>query len=73
MERILRLEELRKERGLSQRKLAKELNLSLSTIRRWERTLYIRSIKHAVLLALYFDVSTDYLFGLSDKRKHKYS
>ena len=71
MERILRLEELRKERGLSQRKLAKELNLSLSTIRRWERNLYIRSIKHAVLLALYFDVGTDYLFGLSDKRKHK--
>lgn len=71
MERILRLEELRKERGLTKSKLAKELNLNLSTISRWEKTLYIRSIKHVVLLALYFDVSTDYLFGLTDKRKHK--
>lgn len=68
---MLRLEELRKERGLTKSKLAKELNLSLSTISRWEKTLYIRSIKHVVLLALYFDVSTDYLFGLTDKRKHK--
>ena len=37
--------------GLTKSKLAKELNLSLSTISRWEKTLYIRSIKHVVLLA----------------------
>ena len=61
-----RLKDLRLERELSQRGLAKLLNISHMAIQRWEKETRIPNIEELVLLAKFFDVTTDYLLGLSD-------
>lgn len=64
-----RIRELRKERNMSLRDLAVELNMSFSniaTIERGESQLREDTTK---LFADYFNVSSDYLLGLSDQRK----
>ena len=71
MDCILRLEQLRKERGLSQKALAKKLNVNTKTIKHWEQTQKIKSIKHVIAIVLFFNVSVDYLCGLSNERIHK--
>ena len=63
-----RIRELRKERNMSLRDLAVELNMSFSniaTIERGESQLREDTTK---LFADYFNVSSDYLLGLSDTR-----
>ena len=61
-----KLKELRLDAGLSQRDLAKALNVSQPAIARWEATLQIPNIEVVVAVAKYFDVSTDYLLGLEE-------
>jgi transcriptional regulator with XRE-family HTH domain len=65
-----RIRELRKERNMSLRDLAVELNMSFSniaTIERGESQLREDTTK---LFADYFNVSSDYLLGLSDNRNN---
>ena len=61
-----RLKELREEKSLSQRNLAKELGVSQAAIARWENNLQIPNIEVAIIVAKYFNISTDYLLGLED-------
>lgn len=61
-----RLKELRVEKNLSQRSLAKELKISQAAIARWEANLQIPNIDSAILIANYFSVTTDYLLGLEN-------
>ena len=61
-----RLKELRIEKGLKQRDLAKALNCSQAAITRWENNLQIPNVDIAVTAAKYFGVTTDYLLGLED-------
>ena len=61
-----RLKELREEKGLSITQLVKELGLSYNAIRRWELQMQIPNIDMLVLVANYFNESTDYLLGLED-------
>lgn len=61
-----RLKELRKAKKLSTEKLGKELNVSNSTITRWENGVIVPSIDHLYNIAKFFDVSADYLIGLTD-------
>lgn len=61
-----RLQELRTEMGLSQRELAKQVNLSYSAIRQWENEERVPNAEAVVVLAKFFAVSADYLLGLSD-------
>ena len=61
-----RLKELRTERGLSQIQLAFETKLSKSAISFWELGERIPNAQAIVTLAKYFDVSCDYLLGVSD-------
>ncbi len=61
-----RLKELKQEKKLSNEKLAKILNVSSSTISRWENGIIIPSIEHLYNIARYFSVSADYLLGLED-------
>ena len=58
--------ELRKEKGLSQRQLAKELGTSQANLSRWEQGLNEPSIIECWKLADYFDVSIDVLCGLKE-------
>lgn len=61
-----RLKELRIENNLSAKKLAQILNVSDSTVIRWEKEEIVPSIEHLKNIAKFFDVSADYLLGLTD-------
>ncbi|EAA0276309.1 XRE family transcriptional regulator [Listeria monocytogenes] len=60
-----KISELRNKRGISQIQLAKDLNVSTSTVGMWE--IDKRAIKDEIIVQLadYFNVSTDYLLGRS--------
>ena len=66
-----RLKELRLERGLTQVELANALNnyISHQAIDFWERGVRDIKLSNAIKLAKFFDVSLDYLAGLSDEYK----
>ena len=61
-----RLTELRKERGLSQATVAKDLNVSLGIVCYWETNKSDPSATNVAKIARYFNVTSDYLLGLSD-------
>ncbi|MCI1072163.1 helix-turn-helix domain-containing protein [Lactococcus lactis] len=63
-----RLKELRKEKGLTQQKVADILNISQPNYRRWESGESRPSVETLVMLADYFDVSTDYLVGRKNEK-----
>ena len=63
---MIRLFELRTERNLSQRQMAKALNISQGTYNNWENSNTQPSIEQLIALAKFFGVSVDYLIGNSD-------
>ena len=65
----MRLKELRKKRGVSQVKLAMDLNTNQNTISRYETGEREADYKTLIQLADYFDVSIDYLLGRTDNPK----
>ena len=58
-----RLKELREENGLSQRELAKQINVSSVCVNRWERNLRAPNIDSIILLCKFFKCTSDYLIG----------
>ena len=62
----MRLKELRKAKGISQLKLAMELNANQNTISRYETGEREPGINELIRIANYFDVSVDYLLGRTD-------
>ena len=58
-----KIAELRKEKGLSQRQLAKEIDTSQANLSRWEQGLIEPSVVECWKIADYFDVSLDFLCG----------
>lgn len=57
---------LRKERGITQKKLGEYLGVSRSTVAMWESGKNEPDGEMLVKIAEYFDVSTDYLLGRSE-------
>lgn len=62
----MRLKELRKQRRLSQLKLAMDLNMNPNSISRYENGEREADYATLIKLADYFDVSVDYLLGRTD-------
>ena len=62
-----RLKKLRKERNISQLKLALDLNMNQNTISRYENMEREADYETLIKIADYFNVSLDYLLGRSDK------
>ena len=62
-----RVKKLRKQRNLNQTELAEALGLTQTTISAIESGLRTTTIEKLILLAKFFDVSTDYLLGLKDE------
>lgn len=60
---------LRESQNLSIRQLAKMVNFSDIAISRWERGTQIPTIKTLVVFVKFFNVSADYLLGLSNNPK----
>ena len=65
----MRLRELRKAQGISQLKLAMDLNTNQNTISRYETGEREPGITELITLADYFDVSVDYLLKRTDNPK----
>ena len=65
----MRLKELRKAKGISQLRLAIELNSSQNTLSRYETGDREPGINELIKIADYFDVSIDYLVGRTDNPK----
>ncbi len=61
-----RLKELRVEKNLSQNELAKQLNISVACVNRWENNLRIPNIDSLIILCNFFSCSADYILGLVD-------
>lgn len=61
-----RLKELRLSKNLSAKQLGDELNVSDSTIIRWENGLRIPNAENIHNIAVFFEVSADFLLGITD-------
>jgi len=57
----MRLKEIRKAKGISQLKLATDLNTNQNTIRRYETGEREPGIAELIRIADYFNISVDYL------------
>ena len=62
----MRLKELRLKRGLSQQRLAIELNLNQNSISRYENGSRQADYQTLIAIADYFNVSIDYLLERTD-------
>ena len=62
-----RIKELRLERGLTQAQLAKELNTSQKSISKYETEVWDLNTGMIIALSKFFEVSADYLLGLTDE------
>lgn len=65
----MRLKELRKKKGISQLRLATELNTTQNTISRYETGEREPGIAELIKIADYFNVSVDYLIGRTENSK----
>lgn len=61
-----RLKQLRTQRGISQLKLAMDLNMNQNTISRYETMERQADYETLIRFSEYFDVSLDYLLGRTD-------
>lgn len=68
-----RLKKLRKERKLTQKELAEALHLSYHAISGYERNKSEPSDEIKSDIARYFNVSADYLLGLSDFKSNTFN
>ena len=65
----MRLRELRKQKGISQLKLAMELNMIQNSISRYENGKRQADYSTLIAFADYFNVSIDYLLERTDNSK----
>ncbi len=64
----MKLKELRKEKGISQLKLAMDLSMNQNTISRYETEERQADYETLIKIADYFNVSIDYLLGRTENR-----
>ncbi len=62
----MRIRQLRKERHITQIKMAMDLNMSQNTISRYESGGREPGIAELIAIADYFNVSVDYLIGRTE-------
>ncbi len=63
------MKELRKERKISQTRLAMDLNMNQNSISRYESEVREADYKTLIAFADYFNVTVDYLLGRTDIRR----
>lgn len=62
----IRIKQLREEKGLSQKELAEILGSTQTKVSKYEREAVDLSTRQVLLLCKTFNVSADYLLGLTD-------
>lgn len=65
----MRLKEIRKSKGISQLKMAMDLNTNQNTISRYETGEREPGITELIRIADYFNISVDYLLGRTNNPK----
>lgn len=65
---MIRMRNLREDNDLTQQEIAELLDTSQTMYARYERGANEMPIRHLIKLARYYDVSTDYLLGLTNIR-----
>ncbi len=63
-----RLRELREDRDLLQKDIAKIIGTTQRVYSRYENGQNEMPIRHIITLSKFFEVTTDYILGLSDKK-----
>ena len=66
---LMRLKEIRKSKGISQLKMAMDLNTNQNTISRYETGEREPGINELIKIADYFNISVDYRLGRTDNPK----
>jgi transcriptional regulator with XRE-family HTH domain len=66
---IKRIRDLREDHDLTQQQIADILGTSQTMYARYERGANALPIHHLLTLCAYYKVSSDYILGLSDKKK----
>lgn len=61
-----RLKELRTSRGLSQKQLGEIIGATYSAVSFWETGINEPKASNVIKLAQYFEVTSDYLLGITD-------
>ena len=61
------IKSIRKEKKITQKELAEKCNLATITIRQYENGKRELPIRHLKTLALYYNVSSDYILGIKEK------
>ena len=61
-----RIKELRNELDITQNKLADVLGVTQDSISLWENGKRVPDTQYIIVLAKFFDVTSDYILGLSD-------
>lgn len=64
-----RIIELRKEQGRTQQEIADVLNTERGYYNKYEKGKHPLPIEHVITLAKYYNVTSDYILGLSDKKR----
>lgn len=64
-----RIRNIREDRDIRQRQVAKYLNVSQNTYSQYENGVISLSAETAVRLAEFYGTSVDYLLGLTDEKK----
>ncbi len=67
---LVKIKDLREEYDLTQLKMAEIMNVSKSNYARWETNESIIPLKHLNNLCNYFNVSMDYITGLSKEKNY---
>lgn len=69
MDYKIRMRNLREDSDMTQQEIAVILQTSQTMYARYERGANELPIRHLIRLARYYDVSTDYLLGLTKEKK----
>ena len=68
MDYMVRMRNLREDSDMTQQEIAAILNTSQTMYARYERGANELPIRHLIRLANYYDVSTDYMLGLTEEK-----
>lgn len=64
-----RIGDLRQDNDLTQQQVADLLHCQREVYRRYEKGIREIPVSYAIILARHYDVTVDYLLGVSDKKK----
>lgn len=67
---IFRLKELREDNDLTQQQIADKLHITRQNYSRWETSEKIIPLKHLNTLANFYNVSLDYISGISNNKNY---